>query len=1048
MKDIIIKIIPHKARSRHIVNGSAGSSISSISGTIRQETDLTIVKENDSTEGTDSNVFSSKRTIKEITDRGHSHNNFSLLNLLTIVSGYLHYNGTKINAGHADTSTTADDLAANGTGAGKYARKDISQTIAEVFTFTKGIIAGALSYFDYGIHVVGGVVADTIEAVTSIKIGNATVTNPSGIVTVDKPINVAGDITSTTGDVKGEDIRATDAVKIGPNAEAKAEYNPATGRVDMDKGLKMGGNSSVVGDMTVTGNTLTNTLEVVDDATLWNVILQNMLHSPSFINGFLGNGLKLWEEGGLWKMELDQLTVRRIFYAFETIIQTVRHINGGLVVSQGSGKIKSVTSDATYYTITVEGNIEFVFDDNIYHQTFTGVNPKYYAAKVVSVNTETNSFTALKSDFAGIIPSEGEEIVQWGNLTNTARQSLIYISSTEDGKPRISIKKNVTSIGTGETKTVMGTLDGIIDELFGELSGDGFMCDNFYGKGVFILKSTGENVETLISATANGLTTMVSALNAYKASSRNHLRNTAFQEAINVANVVGSNVTIGRVTTGNRIAKCNMMSMRQDTAANATLSATGGYVNFIPLNSKSCTPATFSMWVKSLHDCTLLVRVYPTTNAVQSFAVLANVWTKIVVSVPNQLGNIRFGWASAPVDSADIKLISEPILAESTKEQDWQPAPEDNLSIGELASTYSTITQTSTSIAAAIANADGILASINLNASGTVKLIGSRIELSGTSSSSGKTEVDIDGILHAIDGIFSGMVSANRGKFGDFNIQGKNLTAVIQDPDAVRESTKIITEYMPRLGETWYERLSYGDAHYTIANPAINVQLTRTINFHSFRVLDAPSRIYVHGLLQDSWVSVTQPFPTGTLSGGKVSGTLVYNLTNILSFEYTLLLYKDGSTTPVSTTAFPVINGAYYEIAANGDYTAQLIIKVTPLYTPGSGGHTIEIDLSTQLIDMTANYGIVHAGHDHYRTLIARNGMMCNMGNSKFFFSDQDGFSAMHGDGTLQSFAVVKKDAIYLSSKNATQWAQVRLTPTGLRFSTDNWATSTIIAGN
>lgn len=958
---------------------------------------------------------------------GHTHNNLTMLQLLSTLDGYLKYNGVKILAGGADV---AGDFATGGAGTTKYARKDVAQSIAEVYTFTKGIVSTLLSVFNAG-----------------IQIGTALLTDVLGVLTIDKPLNVAGDITSTTGDVKGEDIRATDALKLGPSAEAKMEWNATYGRVDLNKGLKQIGNSRVVGDHAVAGTSTTGSLEVIDTSTLWEVILEYMLHSPSFVNGFTGNGMKLWEEGGQWKMELDQLTVRRIFYAYEMIIQTVRHINGGLVVSQGNGKIKSVTSDATYYTITVEGAIQFVADDNIYHQKFSnGTSLKYYAAKVVSVNTTTNSFTALKTDFAGVVPAEGDEIVQWGNATNTARQSLIYISAMEDGKPRISVKKGVTSIGTGETKTVMGTLDGIIDPIMGALSGEGFFSDNFYGKGVFILKSTGENVETLISATAEGLSTTVSALNAYKASSRNHLRNTAFQEAINVANVSASNVTIGRVTTGNRIAKCNMMSMRQDTAANATLSATGGYVNFIPLNNKSCTPATFSMWVKSLYDCTLLVRVYPTSNAVQSFSVLANVWTKIVVSVPNQLGNIRFGWDSAPVDSADLKLISEPILAESTKEQNWQPAPEDNLSIGELAATYTTITQTASQIAAAVADADGILASISLNASGTVKIEGSLVELTGTSSSSGKVVVDINGILHAIDGFFSGTVEADTGIFGAFQLQGKQLLGTIPSGTKFIESTKVTTEYLNRVGSTWYERLSYGDAAFTILNPTIGVQLTRTVNFHKFKVVDAsaesPSPIYILGVFSDAWASIpAQTFPVGTLASGKVTGALVYNSTNIASFEYTLYLYKDGSNTPLSTTSFPKLNDLNgFNITENGEYSAQLIIKITPVYTPGVGGHTIVLDFMTQtdvMEDGATNCGIMHRGDDHYRTTIARNGIRVWAGANYFLhYSDKDGLHFKNGNMTILT------DGSDIVLQNGTTYFKVR--PTEIRYAINGAASKAL----
>ena len=100
---------------------------------------------------------------------------------------------------------------------------------------------------------------------------------------------------------------------------------------------------------------------------------------------------------------------------------------------------------------------------------------------------------------------------------------------------------------------------------------------------------------------------------------------------------------------------------------------------------------------------------------------------------------------------------------------------------------------------------DGILASIALNASGTVKIEGSLVELTGTSSSSGKVVVDINGILHAIDGFFSGTVEADCGIFGAFQLQGKQLLGTIPYGTKFIESTKVTTEYLNRVAESWMD---------------------------------------------------------------------------------------------------------------------------------------------------------------------------------------------------------------------------------------------------
>lgn len=62
-----------------------------------------------------------------------------------------------------------------------------------------------------------------------------------------------------------------------------------------------------------------------------------------FEGGFNGHGAKVWYDGETgWNMELDTLTVRRIMYIFELVIQKIRSVGGILIVSAANGKIKDV----------------------------------------------------------------------------------------------------------------------------------------------------------------------------------------------------------------------------------------------------------------------------------------------------------------------------------------------------------------------------------------------------------------------------------------------------------------------------------------------------------------------------------------------------------------------------------------------------------------------------------------------------------------------------------------------------------------------------------
>lgn len=62
-----------------------------------------------------------------------------------------------------------------------------------------------------------------------------------------------------------------------------------------------------------------------------------------FISGFNGHGWKLWKRGDSWRLELDELLVRKSFQVFELIINQITAIKGSQAITQGHAKIKEVT---------------------------------------------------------------------------------------------------------------------------------------------------------------------------------------------------------------------------------------------------------------------------------------------------------------------------------------------------------------------------------------------------------------------------------------------------------------------------------------------------------------------------------------------------------------------------------------------------------------------------------------------------------------------------------------------------------------------------------
>ena len=95
-----------------------------------------------------------------------------------------------------------------------------------------------------------------------------------------------------------------------------------------------------------------------------------------------------------------------------------------------------------------------------------------------------------------------------GNLTNPNRQGILYLTASEDGKPRISVLDGVNSTSlAGKSKVILGCLDGMTDTDFPadlQPSGYGLYAMNCFLKGIFILRN-GKSIEQEFSNIATEL---------------------------------------------------------------------------------------------------------------------------------------------------------------------------------------------------------------------------------------------------------------------------------------------------------------------------------------------------------------------------------------------------------------------------------------------------------------------------------------------------------------------------------------------------------------
>ena len=241
-------------------------------------------------------------------------------------------------------------------------------------------------------------------------------------------------------------------------------------------------------------------------------VVNRYIGTKSFVSGFTGSG---WRIDNSSSATFDKLTVRKNMNVYELIIKKVRSVNGGLVISAANCKIKSVidsTLESDYWIIYPEDStVSFVAGDIVRCQNFTGSNEKYYYAVVDHV--DSSYFALDKNSFEGESrPAVGDELVQFGNITDTDRQGLIYLTSTDDNAPYIDVLDSVDSYDfTGKTKVRLGDLTGITTNTWGSLKGYGLYGQNVYlENGYFSGKIyvTGGNAATTSEVSSSASSTL------------------------------------------------------------------------------------------------------------------------------------------------------------------------------------------------------------------------------------------------------------------------------------------------------------------------------------------------------------------------------------------------------------------------------------------------------------------------------------------------------------------------------------------------------------
>lgn len=261
----------------------------------------------------------------------------------------------------------------------------------------------------------------------------------------------------------GTQFESTDKIVtpkfLDDNALSKVKQDVAQEIIRFLKGLTLGENTG--------GNNFGISSDGI--ATLKEVV------SAAFRSGALGSGFKLgdYNGGGDSYLEVDRLLVRKAAEFVKLVIRELQSVGGEIVLSPASMKISKVdflkkgTLLPEYGTYPLRYDVyrcsfltkrngeeitnPFAVNDLVRCQTFNikegttaNAKNKYYWRRVTMVGADYIDILALSGgNYGDSQPEVGDELVQMGNTTDTARQSVLYLSAYGDDSPSIKLYKGV-----------------------------------------------------------------------------------------------------------------------------------------------------------------------------------------------------------------------------------------------------------------------------------------------------------------------------------------------------------------------------------------------------------------------------------------------------------------------------------------------------------------------------------------------------------------------------------------------------------------------------
>ena len=451
--------------------------------------------------------------------------------------------------------------------------------------------------------------------------------------------------------------------------------------------------------------------------------------SAAFRSGALGSGFKLgnYSDSEDSYLEVDHLLVRKAAEFVKLVIRELQSVGGEIVLSPASMKISKVdflkkgtllpeygttplrfdVYRCSFLTKRGDGEItsQFAVNDLVRCQTFNikegttaNAKNKYYWRRVTAVGTDYIDILALSGgNYGDSQPEVGDELVQMGNTTDTARQSVLYLSAYGSDSPSIKLYKGVNDY----------TLDG--KEIFVVSRDEIFALASMFKLKVKDGDTTKETTLAELVLSVDGLSSTVSAnkqelenrmskieQNAEKISlqveTTTNLKNCIVGSAFRKWDSYTTNNSNYPVTFhtggvgGSRFLRISSVGASANTWAGISLDCAG---------MKANTRYTCSVWfrTRTKPDSEVYMRVSGKSSASGTFSIYSTQWFTPTGSTDEWT---LYKWSfTTPASVYAVKVdlvvlkngtihLCRPMIMEGTEYGGWSLSPYDKTEAGKL----------------------------------------------------------------------------------------------------------------------------------------------------------------------------------------------------------------------------------------------------------------------------------------------------------------------------------------------------------------------------